>query len=457
MKNVIVLLFFISINMHAQFGSENIVSDEESGPISVVLVDLNNDSFLDILISARFGNMVVWYANLDGQGSYSEAKIIDSSLPDPEDTISFDVDGDGDEDVISLSGSNDWIVWYENLDGEGTFSNRMTISNTAQQPFSLGSADLDLDGDIDLVAGYIGNDSVVWFENLNGLGSFDAEQLISNNFVNGRKVALVDIDNDGDIDLVATATGAFGSILSWFANNGAGDFGIANIINDEFGSNSDVVAVDLDGDGDLDLITADPADDEIAWYKNLNGLGNFGIKNIISANSGFAIGLYASDFDNDNDIDIVCTAAQDGTLEYFENLDGNGSFGPKIIISDTNEGSYDVFGGDIDGDGDQDVVAVARNNNKVAWYENETILNIEETTLNKNVNVFPIPTINILKIVSNDIDFSSITVTDLNGAIIFTTTKNLESIDVSSYSSGVYFLTLEAANGATEVKKFVKE
>lgn len=75
------------------------------------------------------------------------------------------------------------VTWYENTDGEGTFATGIDISTTADAPNFVVAADLDSDGDLDVVATSFDGDLVTWFENTDGEGDFSQGINLSNFFV----------------------------------------------------------------------------------------------------------------------------------------------------------------------------------------------------------------------------------------------------------------------------------
>ncbi|MBK6831893.1 MAG: T9SS type A sorting domain-containing protein [Flavobacteriales bacterium] len=120
----------------------------------------------------------------------------------------------------------------------------------------------------------------------------------------------------------------------------------------------------LDRDGHIDLLTASFDGDKIAWYPN-DGQGGFAPVEAISPQEGSAYAVYASDIDGDGDLDVLSASA----ITWYENQ-GLGSFGPEQIISTHTYWANSIYSADLDGDGDRDIVSASDRDNKVAWYEN---------------------------------------------------------------------------------------
>ncbi|MGC6488149.1 MAG: FG-GAP repeat domain-containing protein [Planctomycetota bacterium] len=131
-----------------------------------------------------------------------------------------------------------------------------------------------------------------------------------------------------------------------------------------------VYAADLDGDGDLDVLSASNFDDTIAWFANTDGLGSFGPRQVVTTAADGAIEVYAADVDGDGDMDALSASLFDGKIAWYENTDGLGSFGPQQVISAAADGAFGVMTADLDNDGDPDVLSASTNDDKIAWYEN---------------------------------------------------------------------------------------
>ena len=191
------------------------------------------------------------------------------------------MDGDGDQDLLYAGTEAGKVAWYENRDGKGSFTAEHVVSLQAGYCQDVLAADLDRDGDLDVVS--VGNSGVVaWYENVDGLGTFGS-QLVLRDFpdVSGRpSIRAADLDDDGDLDVVSSSRYA---PLVWFATtDGEGNFGPEQIIGS--GGNVQYLA-DLDGDGDLDVLSTSGSTN-ISWWENTDGSGHFAGRMISTSTSG---------------------------------------------------------------------------------------------------------------------------------------------------------------------------
>ena len=297
-----------------------------------------------VLISLVLFTTVIFPSRIiSGQNSIT-AHTISDSAHEARSIFAADVDGDGDMDV--LSGHYN-IAWYEN-DGSESFTPH-TISTSAAS--SVYAIDLDDDGDMDVVGSSAG--SVGWYEN-DGSGSF-ATHKICNHYYHRefRSVYALDVDGDGDMDVV-TASYSPNDKIMWYENDGSQYFNHHIIADSVIGARS-VSAADIDGDGDMDVLSGH---NNIAWYE-YDGLESFNIHTV--ATSGVS-SVYAVDVDGDGDIDVVGSSA--GSVGWYEN-DGFESFTTRTVST---SGASSVYAVDLDGDGDMDVVGSSAGS--VSWYEN---------------------------------------------------------------------------------------
>ncbi|MBV1924232.1 MAG: T9SS type A sorting domain-containing protein, partial [Flavobacteriaceae bacterium] len=346
------------------FGEQNHILSSVVQPYSVISADIDGDGDLDILSASKADKKIAWYENLDGQGTIGVQRNISVFAFLATFVIAADIDGDGDMDVITDSGSTDTLTWFENIDGLGNFSSEKIVGTNSTKHLNV--VDLDSDGDLDIVTVSDSSNKLGWFENLDGLGNFDSEQLI--NSIEGlTKVISSDIDGDNDMDLI---TSSFSSdMVTWHENlDGQGNFDAAQIVWDQSSNPTEVLSSDIDGDGDMDVISSNGTN--IVWLENLNGLGSFGNQQIITTEVNNLQSIYVKDIDADGDQDVISASRFDNKIAWYENIDGLGNFGVQQIISTNALYAASVFAEDINGDGNMDVISSSIIDNKVAWYEN---------------------------------------------------------------------------------------
>jgi hypothetical protein len=339
------------------------------GVVAVLAADLNDDGDPDVVSAASGEDTIAWYENLDGAGSFGPARPVIAGAEGARSVFAADLDGDGDDDVISGSYFDHKVAWYENLDGLGTFGPQRVISTLNDRTSNVFAADLDGDLDLDVLSASLFDDKIAWYENLDGLGTFGPQQVITLLADGAEGVRAADIDGDLDLDVIAISY--LDDEVAWYENtDGLGTFGPQRIISNQADYATSVAAIDLDGDGDQDVLSTSSGDMKVAWYENLDGLGTFGPQLLIANDADGARSVFAVDLDGDLDPDVVAASYNDDKISWWENLDGAGTFGPRQVITDTADGSVFVFVGDLDGDGDPDVLSASSSDNTVSWFEN---------------------------------------------------------------------------------------
>ena len=345
------------------FSASSVISTDPTGDVEAA--DLDKDGDLDVLMVSGAG--IVWHENTDGLGTFGAQQIIPSSAG-TEDVYAADVDGDGDLDVLSAIKADDKIAWHENIDGLGTFGAQQVITAGANGATRVYAADIDADGDVDVLSASIFDNKIAWYENVDGLGTFGPQLVITSSALFCTAVYAKDIDGDGDLD--ALSASSFDDRIAWYENtDGLGTFGPRRVIPTSGSSFYDVYAADIDGDGDADVLSAARLTGQIAWHPNINGQGTFGAQQIVSSNTGAAENVYAADLDGDGDVDVLSSSYEQ--VAWHENIDGLGTFGPDQVISTPAQTIGNIHAADVDGDGKIDVLSTDNNNGGAAWYEND--------------------------------------------------------------------------------------
>jgi hypothetical protein len=300
-----------------------------------------------------------------------------------------DVDGDGTVDVVAAasvpgpSSSNDKVVWFQNDGASPPGLAEHVVSDIAEGARSIVTADLDSDGDLDLVwAG--GRSRVAWSEHDGQPRPGFTPHVISEDAIGSSDVFVIDLDADGDLDVLSAS--AEDDKIAWYESDGAQppSFFERLISTDAVGARS-VHAADLDSDGDLDVLSASSGDDKIAWYESDGETPPAFVEHVLASDSEeteyVAVGATAvrtGYINEDEYLDVIAASAGDGKISWYES-DGAQppSFTERIIASDdvlesqiraTGVTSIDVA--DVDGDGDEDIVSVSPVDNTVVWYQN---------------------------------------------------------------------------------------
>ncbi|MDP8205442.1 MAG: FG-GAP-like repeat-containing protein [Candidatus Electryonea clarkiae] len=237
-----------------------------------------------------------------------------------------------------------------------------TIAGNFDGATGVYAIDLDSDGDLDVLgASEIGND-ITWWEN-DGEQDF-TEHVINGNFIDAKAVFAIDVDGDDDIDMLGG--GQTGNIISWFENDGDEDFD-QHDLSTTFTGCRYVHAADLDSDDDIDILGAARSHNVVYWWEN-DGDEDF-IQRTISDFSLGAYCVYAEDIDDDDDVDALVVALNSSRISWFEN-DGEEVFTERIITSSF-DGAVQAVAADLDLDGDIDVLGAAFGDSTIAWWEND--------------------------------------------------------------------------------------
>jgi hypothetical protein len=173
-----------------------------------------------------------------------------------------------------------------------------------------------------------------------------------------------DLNGDGDLDL-ATANYDDDNV-SVLLNNGDGTFAPHSVY-PVGGDPNSVFATDFDSDGDLDLATANSGDDSVSVLLN-NGDGTFAPHSVYPVGDGPS-SLFSADLDGDGDLDLATANENSDDVSVLLN-NGDGTFAAQSVYT-VGDGPSSVFSADLDGDGDLDLAAANYNSNNVSVLLNE--------------------------------------------------------------------------------------
>ncbi|MDA9679662.1 FG-GAP-like repeat-containing protein [Flavobacteriaceae bacterium] len=168
------------------------------------------------------------------------------------------------------------------------------------------------------------DDTIAWYENNGAADPSWTAADISTSAYGANSVYAADMDGDGDMDIISASNN---DIIAWYENNGATDPTWTAAIDGEWIATSadgatSVFAADIDGDGDMDIISASSNDDTIAWYENNGAADPTWSAADIATSADEATSVYAADMDGDGDMDIISASSNDDTIAWYENGTG---------------------------------------------------------------------------------------------------------------------------------------
>ena len=335
-------------------------------PYTAGAEDLDGDGDLDLLVMISEAGKLRVYRN-DGGGTFGEPDVYDLPGWLRDGNVTADMDGDGDPDVVLFSWGPDQVALLIN-DGDGAFSTGTTIA--VARPYHMGLADLEGDGDIDIAMDTASSEESVeasFIVLLNdGTGtSFDRADHPLGAYP--QEIALADIDSDGDLDFLAGRAPSLASgrprDVAVFRNRGDGQFDQAPSL--QAGQRGHLVhTADLDGDGDMDVLTASDGlygdRESLAIFINQGtGLFSPAVKHTVGDEPEQ---IEVRDLNGDGKPEILVLNYFGLSLSVLRNA-GGGVFDAPAEFP-TNGAAPRMSSADLDGDGDTDVATANFNSDE---------------------------------------------------------------------------------------------
>lgn len=302
----------------------------------------------------------------------------------------IDLDQDGRMDIVACEAKDNMVIWLRQTEN-GTFEETV-IADNLQAPVHIEEADIDGDGDLDLIVSCMG----YVFPNNDKIGSIVALENLANDTFRKRPIIEgvdrvtdarpADLNGDGHLDLAVGQFGYDQGEIQWLEGKGNWEFESHSLLNLSGAIN--VCVADFNGDGSNDIAAQLSQQwEEIHLFEN-DGQGGFSSRILWgSTNEDFASsGMRVADLNDDGKPDLLFSngdgfgpAALPGPrpwhgVQWLENM-GNAQFQYHRI--GYLPGAYGAIDFDLDKDGDQDVVAVSSFNTwsdleaeSMVWFEN---------------------------------------------------------------------------------------
>ncbi|MGB0715701.1 MAG: FG-GAP-like repeat-containing protein [Phycisphaerae bacterium] len=290
-----------------------------SRPYGGIGTDMNNDQWLDLtMVNEDTADLRVFLNRADGSGKFEtmvEPPAAVGQRASPSDPTDFDRDGNADICVANIDVNNVSILLGQ---GDGSFSPQQQIT-VGSTPRGIAVLDVDGDGDLDVVntnSGGAGSLSIMLND---GNGVFGAPAFIDAGISNEWALAAGDMNNDGLLDLVVSSRAS--SQIAVLTNDGDGTF-TNSFTGSTGGLTWMLVLGDVNGDGNEDVATANSNSNTGSILLG-NGMGQLGAP-VTSPTDGFPLATDLGDLDGDQDLDWVVSCFSGDWVMYLN--DGNGAF-----------------------------------------------------------------------------------------------------------------------------------
>lgn len=357
--------------------------------------DFDGDGDVDVVVVGSFtGTNQARVMLNNGSGSFTQGGFLPSSgsqfTPFFTDAASADLDGDGDNDIAIVDSNNDETLVYLN-NGDATFAApvRLPVNTIFTNIQAIVAADLDGDGDQDLATANGFSNSISIFIN-DGSANFSRADLSIGSafiFADVNDIVADDLDNDGDIDLAVSMDDFFtaGEDMAVILNFGGGAFAVSSTL--DFLPTSfnldEIVTLDFDNDGDQDLAIGDNFNDQVHLLRNDGGGGYTFLSTLQTSTFAGNIYLTSGDFNLDGIDDLISVSDTfTGAINIFFS-NGDGTFQNRV---DVNLPNFTNVGGpvvatDLNGDAALDLAIAGEFGNTLFVLLNSTPSNIPQVTL----------------------------------------------------------------------------
>lgn len=413
-------------------------------PVGVVAADLNNDGIPDLIVPDQ-NDSVISILLGNGDGTFSSATTV-STGSGPTAVVVGDFNADGKVDLaVGNEYDSDIAILLGN--GDGTFQAQTSLSASGNVSFSLVAGDFNHDGKLDLASA---NGGSMYVYLGNGDGTFQSSVQYSMTGGSGGAVVAGDFNGDGYLDIAtmtegspgylnvflnkADGTGAFNSEVSYAGGNSSNN----NIVNGKL-----LAMTDLNGDGNLDLAMVNRQDWSVSIFLG-KGDGTFTSGSVLNTSSnggGYQpINIAAGDVNGDGNQDLVVANRSNQTISVFL---GNGD-GTMQNATGYATGLNFITGvslADLNGDGIMDAVVSGSSSSNVG-------VQLGQLTRTQTVSVGPLAqpgsgTHNIYANFAGDTNYSSSSSSPvaLTGSLLTPTVALTSTLASSVYGQSVMLTT----------------
>ncbi len=254
-----------------------VISLDMNGAHCVITGDVDRDGSVDLIANSwrdegasKIPNSITWLpvpVSPQGAGIWEPVVFADGDAPGGNHYMGLgDVNGDNRPDIACAAKGGakllggEWFAWWEQPENPNGRWTKRVLSANEPGASNILPVDIDADGSVDFVCSRGHGRGVLWFRGPS-FHKFEIDETLDT----PHSLAVADMDDDGDVDIVACSASLQGAVV-WYQNDGTGKF--QTHVVDRLQSSYDVRILDMDNDGDNDILVAGHDSGNIVWYSN---------------------------------------------------------------------------------------------------------------------------------------------------------------------------------------------
>ena len=327
------------------FDSVIVLEEQSETSANISFADLNGDDHLDIVLAkGRHWPLFNKILINNGKGAFPSAVDLGTKPDNTYSTVLADLDTDGDIDIVVSNDKANKLIYFNN--GKGVFSIAQTWGDPKWNTRYASVADLNNDGKPDILAANRQGPSYYCLND--GKGNFPSQDFKAIPSGSATTIIPADFNNDGFIDLAIPHRDGGQSLI--FYNDGKANFKTTKPFGPAVNNARTGAAADLNNDGFMDLVVGDEKNGTFIYFNDQNG----GLKDPIAfGEKSVPYSIVNGDLDNNKKMDIVVGYVQSRTTAYF-NI-GKGDTTKEVKFGNGKGSVYGIALGDINKDGFLDI------------------------------------------------------------------------------------------------------
>ncbi len=346
----------------------NMAEGGPRGAYGLATVDIDRDGDIDILGTTDIEAGVLLWLNEGTSPPSWEVIEIDADFPGGTSLHPADIDLDGDLDIVGAAQSPGHAVsWWRNDAADSRSWKRFDISTFYPVACNVFAADVDADGHHDVLSTSWAFGSVtMWHNDADEQVSW-TEQGLAEGQSGAHSAVAADLDGDGDLEVVATAANVSSVLIFW---NGGGEpiEWTGEVLGNDLEGVRYAATADIDASGTPDVVAA-AADGQVVWWANNGGPLSSWTRHSIDTECFGGHWVDLEDLDGDGHIDVLVAAYSSGSIHWYRNGGESPPSWAKHTVADSLSSPLTAVAGDIDGRGDLEVIGSIADEGTFAWWE----------------------------------------------------------------------------------------